>query len=242
MTIVGEAVAVLDLVVGGWRRLRQRSDPAYVQAERLINAFEAYGIARQQIARILPAHLEVPSPAFSSSRSLREQVTPALLDWAHNYLNLSRRWFDGVSALPHMYVDGYKRESIYEDWLRHRIEAQPNRPRALQVWTSEALERGWENRPGYLTIVYTEVRTSVDTRELSLYWLLSREWPTNHAPCVESMLKVVQIARSMRIGVSGRLLSHQALRNLERGRTLAPHTARGVGRLWHPEDLANLGA
>ena len=44
-----------------------RLDPTRVQAKRLIASFEAYGIARQQIPRLLPAGLKLPNAAFSTA-------------------------------------------------------------------------------------------------------------------------------------------------------------------------------
>lgn len=49
MSIVGEATGALGLLGKAWGWLRDRPDPARVQAQRLIQAFAAYDIARQQI-------------------------------------------------------------------------------------------------------------------------------------------------------------------------------------------------
>lgn len=54
MSIVGEATGVIGLLGKSWNLLRDRLDPARAQAQLLIDTFEAYGIARQQIPRLLP--------------------------------------------------------------------------------------------------------------------------------------------------------------------------------------------
>ena len=64
MSVVGEAKGVFDLLTSGWSWLRDRLDPVRVQAQRLIDAFEAHGIARQQIARVLPP--ELPSGSIAA--------------------------------------------------------------------------------------------------------------------------------------------------------------------------------
>jgi hypothetical protein len=53
MSIVGEATSTLGLLGKVWSWLRDRVDPARMQAQQFIQAFEAYGIARQQIPRLL---------------------------------------------------------------------------------------------------------------------------------------------------------------------------------------------
>lgn len=47
MSFVGEATGVVGLLEKAWNLLRDRRDPARSQAKRLIETFEAYGIARQ---------------------------------------------------------------------------------------------------------------------------------------------------------------------------------------------------
>ena len=47
MSIISETTGALGLLGKAWGWLRDRLDPARVQAQRLIQAFEAYGVARQ---------------------------------------------------------------------------------------------------------------------------------------------------------------------------------------------------
>lgn len=47
MSFVGEATGVIGLLVKAWNLLRDHMDPARAQAKRLIETFEAYGIANQ---------------------------------------------------------------------------------------------------------------------------------------------------------------------------------------------------
>lgn len=64
MSIVGEVTDTLGLLGKAVSWLRDRKDPARLQAQRLIQAFEAYGIARQQIPRVMPLSLRQPMPYF----------------------------------------------------------------------------------------------------------------------------------------------------------------------------------
>lgn len=238
MSIVGEAKGVIEIVVKGVQWLAGKRDPVRLQAQRLINAFEAHHIARQQIARLLPESLNVSSIGFSSADNLRGSVSPRLLDWASEYLKLSRSWLDGISEQPHVRIDHYKDEERYSSWLRERLLVEPDVNRHIVVWATEIPKLSWSNAPGYLTIAYVETGASLDGAELSRYWLLSYQWPADHVPCVESMLKIVRLARDLDIMVVGRLVNARTLGRLERGRLFAPQVARAEGRLWHPEDIS----
>ena len=116
-----------------WGWLRDRLDPTRIHAERLIQAFEAYGIARQQIPRLMPAGLTMPNAAFSSPDKLKAHLTPALLNWAAEHLAIRRSWLDGVGAQPHLIEDHYKAVAGYRDWLTQRIEHPTLQRGSLEV-------------------------------------------------------------------------------------------------------------
>lgn len=79
MSIVGEATGVFGLLGKAWNLLRDRLDPARAQTKRLIDIFEAYGIARQQIPRLRPAELKLPNAAFWTPDKLKDKVAPCHL-------------------------------------------------------------------------------------------------------------------------------------------------------------------
>ena len=125
MSILGDGKSIVDLLARGLTWIQDRRDPVRAQAQRMIDAFEAHGIARQQIARVLPPELSITPAALSSADELKDKVTPALLDWAADYLALDRRWLDRIDARPHQRVDGYKNDGVYAGWLRQRLVAAP---------------------------------------------------------------------------------------------------------------------
>lgn len=55
--MLSEAKGAVDLLSRGWDWFQDRRDPVRAQAKRLIDAFDTYGIAKQQIARVLPPAL-----------------------------------------------------------------------------------------------------------------------------------------------------------------------------------------
>lgn len=139
--IIGEAKSAIELVTTAWSWLVDRRDPVRLQCIRLIGAFEAHGIARQQIARVLPKELALPVATFSTPTVLKEHLIPQMLDWAADYLNLNRRWLDGLDEHPHVDVNGYKNEVVYMKWMQERIATNPAVHRRVHVLASQDLTR-----------------------------------------------------------------------------------------------------
>lgn len=236
MSFVGEATEVIGLLGKAWNLLRDRLDPARAQAQRLIESFEAYGIARQQIPRLLPPELKLPNAAFSTPDKLKDKVTHELLDWASGHLSINRAWLDGVSPQPHLRVDKYKQPALYRDWLLERQQIAPNVDRLLLVWKAAGMEVGPE-ADGPLCLVYEEISDGLDGSELSRYWLLSEGWRWDHSPCVSNMVATVAVAQLLGVMVIGQDVPLALLLQLEEGKRLAPAVAQKRQRLWHPDDL-----
>ena len=236
MSFVGEATGVLGLLGKAWNLLRDRLDPARAQAKRLIETFEAYGIARQQIPRLLPAELKLPNAAFSTPDKLKDKLTPELLDWTAGHLAISRSWLDHVSRTPHLIVDHYKAPSGYRDWLSKRLEIAPNVHRFLFVL--KPLDEDLPTADGPLCLIYQEISDGLDGAEFTRYWLLSDQWSFDHPPCVHNLVAVIAVASSLGIWGLGRSVPITQLVQLESGKMLIPEVVtRHVRGQWHPRDL-----
>lgn len=231
-----EAKGAVDLLGRAWDWFQDRPDPVRAQAKRLIDAFDAYGIARQQIARVLPPALAMSPATMSTPSKLKDKVSPALLDWAADFLALNRAWFDGADVQPHRFIDGYRDTAIYARWFRARLAEMPDLSRYLIVWKADSKPAGFDSR-GPLCLAYVEDSEGLDGKEFSRYWLLSREWPLGHPPCVENMREVVAIARALDISSTGRIVPMRWLMKLEAGRAFVPQVRDHAGLLWYPEDM-----
>lgn len=235
MSFVGEATGVFSLLGKAWNLLRDRLDPARAQAKRLIETFETYGIARQQIPRVLPPELKLPNAAFSTPDKLNDKVTPELLDWAAVHLAISRSWLDGVEETPHLVEDHYKSPEGYREWLANRLEVAPTVSRLLAVL--KPLGQEIPSGRGPLCLIYEETSAGLDGTEFSRYWLLSDQWSLHHAPCLENLLAVIAVARTLGVWVTGRDVPLRELQLLEAGKKLIPEVMKNRRGQWHPEDL-----
>lgn len=235
MSFVDEATGVVGLLGKVWAWLRDRMDPARAQAKRLIKTFEAYGIARQQIPRLLPPELKLPNAAFSTPDKLKDKVTPELLDWAAGYLAISRSWLDGIEEMSHLVEDHYKSPEGYREWLTNRLEVAPTVSRFLAVL--KPLGQEIPSGHGPLCLIYEETSAGLDGSEFTRYWLLSDQWSLHHAPCLENLLAVIVVARSLGVRVLGSDIPLHHLQKLEAGQELIPEVMKSRRGQWHPEDL-----
>ena len=241
MSVVEEANGVIGLLSKSWSWLEDRLDPARLSAKRLIAAFEAHGIARQQIIRLLPPHVlqskpEVTMADFSLPKKLKLRLSPPLLDWAADYLNVRRAWLDGVDEPPHIVIDRYKRPAGYREWLQARQAQAPAVNRWLSVWKAKGEPMSPEGS-GPLCLVYQETSSGLDGKEWSRYWVLSAEWRLDHPSCVENMVAAVAMARSLGILVTGHDLPLDKLGRVITGKMLIPVAERHRCGRWYPEDL-----
>jgi hypothetical protein len=235
VSVTGEVTGVLGWLGKAWAWWQEYRDPARKQAKRLIAAFEAHGVARQQIARLLPATSAVPTAAFSTPEKLKEELSPALLDWAADLLALQRGWLDLVEDHPHAVVRGYKSMAVYRDWLVARQQLAAH-DQTLTIWKTEPGELD-PNSEGRLCAVYEETFAGLDGNGLSRYWRFSEEWWLDHAPCIENMVALVALAQSQKILVLGRVASDKVLAQVEAGQLLLPELAKYRQGGWHPDDL-----
>ena len=147
MSVVGEVTGVWGLLTKTWDWYQERADPVFRSASRLMRAFEAHGIKRQQITRVLPqqalpAKPELTMADFSRLGKLKAKLTPQILDWAAEYLNVQRAWFDDVDVRPHVVVDYYKHPAKYGQWLQNRLKHAPEVHRHLCVWMGKGQPLG----------------------------------------------------------------------------------------------------
>jgi len=236
---ISEIKAVFELGASGLNYFRKRRNPIRSQSDRFLRAFEDHGVARQQITRVLPDEFDIKHEAFSSAEQLVGHLTPELLDWASNYLALDRSWLDGIGDRPHQDLEIYKDTSAYSDWLKQRIELEPNVDRSVYIWATSDLNHS-TNSSYYLSIVFEEYFGDLDDTNLCRYWTISNQWSADHKPCINSMLKIINISRSNNVLPIGRVLSKKALHDFEEGNLFAPQVKKQVKAIWYPEDLDNL--
>jgi hypothetical protein len=159
-----------------------------------------------------------------------------LLDWAADTLALRRGWLDGVDSERHHRVQGYKHPSIYRDWLQQRQELFPDVDRIIHVFVTSKEPLGPQST-GSLCVAYGERFDTLDTQELSRYWLLSDHWRLDHSPCTVNLMALCAIAGELGIMVIGHVVRQDALTRLDDGQLFVPQVLALDTHRWFPSDL-----
>lgn len=222
-------------VTGWWSK---KHDVVYLQAQRMISAFEKHEIPRQQIARILPAQFAIPMTAFSTAEKLRDVLTPSLLDWTSETLCISRAWLDGMREHPHESVHVYKHPQRMHAWLQERCVATGHRTMLLHVFM-EGCAADLQGVSGPFVVVLEECFDELDRRGMSRYWVISEGWRFEHQPCAMDLLCLMTIAESLHITSCGHDVDRKLIKKFEGGRLFAPELidkSRRHGRIieWVP--------
>jgi hypothetical protein len=227
---------MVDLCRKGFAAWKKRRNPAHAQAQRLLDAFAAHGVAGVQIPRLLPEALALPNAVFADPDELKKELTPRLLDWVADTLALRRSWLDGVDSQRHHRVQGYKQPSIYRDWLQQRQAFFPHVDRIIHVFVASKEPLGPQST-GPLCVAYGERFDMLDTQELSRYWLLSDHWRLDHPPCTVNLMALCAIATDLDIMVIGHVVKQEALTRLDDGQLFVPQALALDTHRWFPSDL-----
>ncbi|WP_343880170.1 hypothetical protein [Rhodanobacter caeni] len=149
---------------------------------------------------------------------------------------LRRGWLDGVDSQRHHRVQGYKHPSIYHDWLQQRQKLFPDLDRIIHVFVASKEPLGPQST-GSLCIAYGECFDTLDTQELSRYWLLSDHWRLDHSPCTVNLMALCAIAADLDIMVIGHGIRQEALARLDDGQLFVPQVLALDTHRWFPSDL-----
>lgn len=221
----------IDLLLSGFGLWRSSRDPIHRQAQRLLDSFEAHGIRRQQIARLLPSDLDVPVQAFSTAKALSQYMSLRLLDWTASTLAVQRDWLDLVSDDPHEVVQIYKSPNRFMAWIEQQDKAVEGRFSSIRV-VSEAQWRDPGEAKGRFFVVHEECFAELNNVALSRYRFLSNGWNFDHSPCLINLLAIIMIAESFGIPTFGQVGTRQIVRKAEEGTLLLPQGLATCNRRW----------
>lgn len=243
MEILALAKTAIDLLPRGGKLLKQLNDPVRAQATRVLEAFEAHGVKPQQIARLLPADIEVKSAAWSSADTLKDAMTPELLQWTANLLSLNPAWLDGereiASRHAHFRYSSNQPSALFH-WLRERYQrnGKTQWEAGASLYVLCACDAPMTNTAnGPLVLMLREAFAEVNGSKRYRYTLLSEDWRLDHTPCTASLATACAIAQHMHLPIHALTVSAKQLRALEAGKCFAGEVWAKAKTPWHPDDF-----
>lgn len=232
---------VVDGLFGFVKRRRERQQPLYQQASRFIKAFEAHGVSRQQVPRLMPDPIRLPLQKVASPEELSKVVQLEHLDWASQTLALQRDWFDGEGEQPHQIVrEVYKSPAAQHRWLQARTSIRPGYYSALHLVTEAEFADPGQAHGGFV-IVYEEAFAELGDKSLSRYWYLSNGSSFRHTPCTIDVLSMLSIGESLGVSSVGHVVPASVIARAESGTLgLLPKSLLD-SRRWQPRDWVPTG-
>lgn len=203
----------------GW--LQDRANPVRRQASRVLRAFEAHGIERTQINRLLPTDLQLKQFDLSNADEFKKVLTPAHINWMVDYFALNPDWLDGTSERAHKRIDSYKNPAKLHAWFRERIsQTDPGGRYKLHLFTVDSASISAASS-GYFAVVLEEF-FDVDDDCLSRYYHLTEGAHFDHPPCVLHLMQVLALAHFHGAIMRRAVMSSANLRRLSHCQGLIP--------------------
>lgn len=233
MGVLSDAKVLADWLgkLFGWWKVRQ--DPIRAQAQRVLDVFEAHGVAQTQISRLLPEQFAIPMKDFASADKLSEHLTPAFLDWVAEYFALSRSWLDGLPGAPHQTICCYKHPADFATWLAEHRTGEPFQFRLLVLKPSiKPISPGSNEN---VVIVLEERITYLDDQSICRYFNFDGNGTLNHYPVIRSLMGLCVIAGRARCLVKGRVVEEKICTAIEDGHLLIPLRLSKARGAWEPD-------
>ncbi|GAB3465136.1 hypothetical protein [Azotobacter salinestris] len=221
----------------GW--LQNRANPVRLQAARVLQAFEAHGIERTQINRLLPADLQPTQFELSNADELKRVIRPSHINWMADFFALNPDWLDGISEQAHTLIDSYKNPGKLHAWFReHASQADQRLRYKLHLLTSDSAVITADSS-GYFAVVLEEF-LDVDDDYLSRYYHLTLGSHFGHPPGVLHLMQMLALAhvhgaimrRSVMPAASLHTLSHCQGLIPELLRKAKPHPLAADHEFW----------
>jgi hypothetical protein len=173
--------------------LKNRANPVRQQAARILQAFEAHGIQRTQINRLLPKHLQLLPFQLSDADELKKVLTQEHINWVAEFFALEREWLDGTSDAANQLIFSYKSPGKLHQWLtEHRLPAEQSLQFKLRLITSDTQPISPASQ-GYFAVVLEELM-EVNEDYQSRYYHLTNGARFDHPPCLLHLMQILAIA------------------------------------------------
>lgn len=237
MIITKELSGLFDLVRNLWGVYRQRRDPFRCQAERILAAFKAHGIAPTQIGRLSPAPPLDKLSVLAYPEHLKEHLSPAFVLWVQETLQLEQSWLDGTSSRPYQRIYSYKCPGELHGWLSQRHDPKAYELRfTLHIFKQDERPLGSDSQ-GPFVAVLEERFAELNDQDVSRYYYLTEGAHFEHYPCIIHLLQILALAHHHRMNVKGWVMPLKRLRKLDEGHDLLPNLWHiDIRRTWHPDD------
>ncbi|ELE8119471.1 hypothetical protein ACOIPL_001332 [Vibrio fluvialis] len=236
--IFGEIESFFSLIERIYKPFKSKKEQEPLQTEllstRLVKAFEAHGVHRNQIPKVLGFELTV-NDVFSDEKFL-SVLTEEVLDSACNLLGIKRDWLDGASKKIYETYDFYKHPYDFIDFIHQLIERSGTDKIDGVLLTVRNSDRRSET-----LLIIQEVIGHINDKPFYRYYLCNN-WVFSYWKSRAYLTACVAVCWKNKIHVSGKYVTSSFIEKYAYGCNLLAFGSEGIyeinGNSWYAEDLA----
>lgn len=169
----------------------ERRNPVRQQAARVLETFEAHGVARTEINALLPAALQLDAYQWSSADQLKLALRQIHLDWLNQHFALAEGWLSGQSDAAHQHPFSYKAPELLHQWIQEHRTPETDFRFKLHLVTPDTREIGPQSE-GYYALVLEPL--DEDHSVCRRFYHLTEGGHFEHWPSLIHLLQVLAIA------------------------------------------------
>ncbi len=181
----------IDLLQHLFAWLSERRNPVRQQAARVLETFEAHGVARTEINALLPEALQLSAYHWSSADQLKLALRQPHLDWLDQYFALEEGWLTGKSDSAHQHLFSYKAPERLHQWFQEQRTPDADFEFKLHLLTPDTQEIG-PGSEGYYALVLEQM--DEDHSACRRFYHLTEGGHFEHRPCLIHLLQVLAVA------------------------------------------------
>jgi hypothetical protein len=230
--VLGEINAAVSLIERLSRWLSRKSPPETV-AGRFVRLFEAHGVHRNQISRLIGNGLTLAH--LQSDQALIPVLSDELLDSAASLFAIRREWLDGASDQIYPLHDFYKQPEAFVEFIEGLRGQETGSLRGVVL--SSSSDRHEETA----LVVLEEEVGAVGDQAIHRYYFC-HNWFFNYWKSRAYLTACVALAWKRDINLIGREVPIDFIRKYSNSTRFLEYRLDGAlpnsGTPWYPEDMA----
>jgi hypothetical protein len=230
--IIGELNAAFSLIERLFRWLTRKPRPETV-ATRFVRLFEAHGVHRNQISRVIGKGLSLAQ--LQSDEVLMPVLTDELLDSAASLFAVRREWLDGASEQIYPLHDFYKQPEAFIEFVEELLCQESGSLRGVVLASTSNV-----HEETALIVLEQEVG-AIGGQALYRYHIC-HNWFFGYWKSRAYLTACVASAWKRDINLIGRDVQIEAIRKYKDGTRFLECGLDGAlpagGTIWYPEDMA----
>lgn len=232
--VFGEIDSFFSLIARAKSYLSKRSmDSESSIAERFVGMFNAHGVHRNQIPRLLTKYLSISDVVTDTA--LTKALTDEILDFSSNLFGINREWLDGATEQIYPLHDFYKNPAEFGRFIA------AIKDRSITNCRGVVLRSETDDVEKPILIVLEEGIALLGEKPIYRYHFCNN-WIDSYWKSRAYFTACIAIAWNQDYFLSGRYVPIDTLRKYSVGERFLDYRSDSAlptrGRRWDPEDMA----